>query len=843
MRALVRITSLTALTCSFGLLAQSPPRYRALPIPVPSGWQAGNGLDSGIVLGDFDGDGFADLLGRGAQLARGDGNGSFAAPVPFGTLPAAAAANGLRQMAVADFDQDGRDDVAAVVGMNVALHLSRPQGLLAVPLPIPSLGLCPGARILPVAGDVDGDGRPDLLVARQVCGGSVFSPGRPGSPVLLRNLGGGNFAPVTLPNVALDATWAWIVDADGDADQDLLFLQTTADPLLQPNGRLVWLRQGPGLVFAPAVALAQGVLAPSVLESADLGDVDGDGDQDVVIASPGTSGEVLRNVGGAFVPSGSGPQSIGAAAHVRLHDLDGDGAAEAVLPQHDYRLEIWELTGSGSMQRRAALGIGMPREAAVATIPVFGDLDGDQDLDVVLPHAVRPLVWFGDAAGGFTAATTGPSGAMPTGTFADFDGDGWIDQIGFDVGELAIGLNDGSGRMVPQDWSFPVLHLSPTLTYVQPFDWEGDGDPDLLVFDGRAASDTRIVVRNDGGGTFSIAQRSVGDGDVVRTRLVDVDGDADLDMLVVRRGTHHPPLELLRNFGAGTWQRQVIAQIPELFDAQPCNADGDGAVDLLIVGLFDGVAGIGRSKLLHNDGTGTFTAVPGFPTLAAWTGAVGDLDADGDDDFVLDGTVVRNLGAAGFATTPLLSTGRVWGITDVDRDGRRDIVFSASTVLVVFGQQPGGTFQQVEQQVLPTNQWPQFPGRQRLADFDRDGDLDLVVWDGLFADTGHQLTRRLLPRLGRPSTKVVMAPVGTAVAVLAGFGRVALPIPPYGTLFVDPASLIVLGIATVPAGGEFEVTNVVPNVATLLGIEITWQTVMFDGPTLSGLEAGRIAPR
>ncbi|RMG87137.1 MAG: hypothetical protein D6714_02960, partial [Bacteroidetes bacterium] len=181
------------------------------------------------------------------------------------------------------------------------------------------------------------------------------------------------------------------------------------------------------------------------------------------------------------------------------------------------------------------------------------------------------------------------------------------------------------------------------------FDADGDGDLDLYVASGGnefSSSSGQLRDRlyfNLGGGRFEKSNQLLPAGQYENTACVtaaDYDGDGDLDLFVGARC--RPFLVgvpasgfLLDNDGRGHFKPKTAERAPDLkeigmiTDAEWADFDGDGDPDLVLVGdympvtIFENTGG----KFEKN----TLPASNGF-----WTGVrVADLDADGDPDLVL----------------------------------------------------------------------------------------------------------------------------------------------------------------------------------------------------------------
>jgi hypothetical protein len=307
-----------------------------------------------------------------------------------------------------------------------------------------------------------------------------------------------------------------------------------------------------------------------------LGDLDGDGDLDAVVANQGGEPETvwLNNGSGSF----SFHQSFGGQLSIslKLGDIDGDADLDVVVANYTGEAETaWINDGNANFTLRDSFGAGYSVDIAL------GDLDGDNDLDAVVANAFTEdeTVFLNDGTGDFSPHPTTPSfgaGYSDGVTLGDVDGDGDLDAVVANrAGEPeGVWLNDGSGNFTAPAVN-PTFNPSTNSNAVKLGDLDGDGDLDAVVAD----DDVTRFFDNDGSGHFTYTGEV--DFDAFDVELADLDLDGDLDLVRGRWFSGEPEMSYLNDgsgnftlrhtFGAGTTRGIALGDI-----------DGDGDPDLVV---------------------------------------------------------------------------------------------------------------------------------------------------------------------------------------------------------------------------------------------------------------------
>jgi uncharacterized protein (TIGR03437 family) len=662
-----------------------PPSFKTYPLGTTSRnpvWVDLAGDGAGAMVGFTD---FFDPDQLLVERSNSDGT-------PRGAFAAYPAGTGVSGIVVADFNGDGKQDVAVVytgssptssTAGGVAILLGNGDGTLKPAVKYPTTA---NAWTM-TAFDFNGDGKPDLAVGDYE--GNV--------QILLANADGTmrTGAKYSMPSAEYNITSIAAADLNGDHIPDLLVQTTTATHILYGKGDGTF---GTGPVFASATQPA----------SVGAGDFNLDGITDFAVAGGagvfiymGTgSGNFAPPVGYATVYNafGSGPTTF------FVEDFDGDGYPDLVFgaghpdgltPVHDDST-IAVLFGNGDGTFASGTTAVVATDASYQQTPtptnlVAADFNGDGKPDIATSNtsAKSVSVTLGLGGGAFKSPATISLGSVsPTSIAAGaFSSDGKPDIVVTDgVSNVYLLYHNGDGTF-QQPIKYPTGGTNPT--FVVTGDFNGDKKLDVAV--ANAGSNNISILPGFGDGSFnSPITIAVGPNPVAMV-AGDFNGDGKLDLAVANAGsfsaagTNLGSVSVLLGKGDGTFQAAVTYpayQYPTFLTAADVN--GDGKLDLIVASK--GANGTDEIVVLAGTGSGTFQNGVMSSTTAGpvWISAA-DFNGDGKVDLVVShccqsGTQasMQGNGDGTFQTEVSLGRGSFFSSAAVDftGDGKPDLAFT-----------------------------------------------------------------------------------------------------------------------------------------------------------------------
>ena len=628
--------------------------------------------------------------------------------------------------------------------------------------------------------DVNGDGKPDLVVANMCASQGNCTNGS--VSVLLGNGDGTFLAAVTYSSGGQSPESVAVADVNGDGKPDLLVANSCASSSNCSNGTVgVLLGNGDG-TFKPVVTYGSAGEAYAVA----VGDVNGDGKPDVLVANWCATGSCANGTVGVLLGNGDGTFQVAAAYNsgaqysdaLALGDVNGDGKLDIVVSNYSGTASVLLGNGDGSFQTASTYGSGGYEPYGIAVADVNGD--GKPDLFVTnyclsgsncSNGSVGVLLGNGD--GTFQVVVSSASGGQGADgvTVSDVNGDGKPDLVvanrclnnsscaNGSVGVL-LGNGDGSFQAVVAYESGGGYSYAVTVS-----DLNGDGKPDVVVANqcavvGTCTNGNVGVLLGNGNGSFqaSVAYNP-GGYQSYSAATADLNGDGKLDLIVANScntfNNCTGALAVLLGKGDGSFQNEVTYSSGgfEAYSMAIADVNGDGKPDLIAVNacVSNSNCNNGTVSVLLGNGDATFQTAMTFNSAGQYPLylAVADVNGDGKPDLIVDNRCVSSSDCSTSTLGVLLGNGDGTfqaavtytsngnnsysvAVADVNGDGKPDIVVTnncatsgtctGGTVDVLLGN-GDGTFQAP----VSHDSGGAYAMNVSVADVNKDGTLDLVI--------------------------------------------------------------------------------------------------------------------
>ena len=610
--------------------------------------------------------------------------------------------------------------------------------------------------------DLDGDGDPDMLLTGNGYSGNTYST------TLLMNDGNGKFYHSNQSFTALRYASADIADVDNDGDLDIFIAGYSPSSIAR-----LYLNNGAG-----EFSLSSESFTGAYYSASKFGDIDGDGDQDLIyMGHNGSAYATYVNFNNGLGEFSESTNSITPLqyASIDLGDIDGDGDLDLMVVGNNSS-KVYVNNGNGVFTPSGVSLLGVTEADAK-----FGDADADGDLDIFvtgLTGSTYTSIFYENAERPFLISEVRPATAAP-GSKVTLYGSGFSSTANDNT--VSIG---GSSATVISASSTQLLVTVPsveagaadvsvtndngTVDYSGVFSVLGTKEPYLkkktdIPFDGvRYASSDRGDVDGDGNldiiisgynsSSQPIMELYLGDGDGGfeesgesftgiyngAIRFADLDGDDDLDIVASGYTGSAYITFIYFNDGDGGYDVDSNTYHGVDEDVDLGDVDGDGDIDMLLTGT--GSAGTYTTLLYLNDGSGEFfNSGQSLLGLRYSSADMADADEDGDLDIVMAGyspsTVMRlylNDGAGNFTNSSESFTGQYYSdvkFADIDGDGDQDIISTGNTgsVVATFIHTNNGSGDYTSVQTsLYAAAYPELS----VGDIDGDGDLDMLIAAG-----------------------------------------------------------------------------------------------------------------
>ncbi len=374
------------------------------------------------------------------------------------------------------------------------------------------------------AGDLNGDGNTEIIITN-------------GGAHIMYTLVDGKFVAGDLIG-SDDNGYGTLNDIDGDGDLDFIVGNKYGELTLYEN------TAGEFAEITTNAAIANFEFSEYIRPS--FGDIDGDGDLDIVLGDSGGNISFHQNEDSLYRHISYNIQDIStqgeSGSNLEFVDIDGDGDQDLFIGTSSGNVQFHENI-NGRFSLNNAMNPFQNIDFSISSSsPSFGDIDGDGDLDCIIGDYSDPPFYYENIDGQFTAIDSidSPFANIERGSalipcLEDFDGDGDLDLfVGNKYGEVFYYENIDN---VYQKSTLENLSDMDFGSYSSPSfgDIDDDGDRDLIV--GNRDGEVAIMYNVNGKLEEGVEGTNPFDfGDLnfldINPELGDIDQDGDVDLLV-----------------------------------------------------------------------------------------------------------------------------------------------------------------------------------------------------------------------------------------------------------------------------------------------------------------------
>jgi gliding motility-associated-like protein len=536
-----------------------------------------------------------------------------------------------------------------------------------------------------VTADIDGDGKQDIIGVGDYNSVSIW-----------RNTSTSSISFATRVDLSMahSGNDVAVGDIDGDGKIDLVVTNNWAANIS------VFLNNSTSgtISFAPKVDLS----APTSVWGIKIGDINGDGKNDLIAANVNSSAcfSIYRNTGTtigtvSFATRADFTNGTTAGKWVELGDIDMDGVLDLVISNNEWIISVFRNTSSGN-----TLSFATPVSSNYGWVVDkvnIGDLNGDTKPDIIIPRGGMVAILTNNSTSGNISLTgqfdmgASSGGGMQSTEVVDLDRDGKLDIFGgSDNTKIDFYRYSPPPPPPPTITSFtPTSGPVGTTVTITGTNFNTTAANNIVFFGATkatvtAATATSLTVTVPVGATFgNITEVNMGTSLLAHSNA-NFTPTFTPNKSSIAATDFDPKIEIATGTGT-TWPYQVALG----------DVDGDGKSDLVVANRAANNVAVFRNT--STAGTVSFATRVDFSTAQEARGLVlVDLDGDGKLDIATTGgnlnqvafTVLRNTSTSGnisFATKiEINTTAATYSIAsaDIDGNGKADLIFGGQKMII-----------------------------------------------------------------------------------------------------------------------------------------------------------------